>query len=95
MTVAERNIQFIRDQMNLSTKQLAALIGVSERAVARWIEGTREVPEPVWQLLDLIVAEWINQEINKELVKLIHQHDGKRSYVDAGGRIVFTDKTKG
>jgi hypothetical protein len=36
--------------------------------------------------------EWINQEINKELTKLIHQHDGKRSYVDAGGHIVFADK---
>jgi transcriptional regulator with XRE-family HTH domain len=51
--IVTRNIQVIRDQMNLSTKQLAALVGVSERAVARWIEGTREVPEPVWRLLEI------------------------------------------
>ena len=46
-----RNIKSMRDALGISTAQLAKLLGVSPRTVARWIDGTRNIPEPTWNLL--------------------------------------------
>lgn len=49
-----RDIRATRDRLGLTTQGLADLVGVNRRTASRWAEGSREVPEPVWRLLELI-----------------------------------------
>lgn len=43
-------------ELGLNAQSLALRIGVTDRAVRRWLEGTRKVPPPVEKLLSLWLA---------------------------------------
>lgn len=72
-----RDIRATRDRLNLSTEQLAKLVGVSRRQAYRWMDGTRVPTEPEWRLLALIemcrpmFADWVQSECKEALDKLI------------------------
>lgn len=51
--------------LGLNARRLALRIGVTDRAVRRWLEGTRKIPPPVALLVKRMVADpstktWFN-----------------------------------
>ena len=56
-----------RQQLGLTQVQLAAQLGVSENAVARWERGERKIFAPVAKLLTLLVE--------------LHHSPGRRRHV--------------
>lgn len=46
--------------LGLNAQRLAVRIGVTDRAVRRWLEGTRKIPPPVAKLVNLWLAHpWL------------------------------------
>lgn len=50
-----RNIRVTRDRLGMTTAELARLVGVRNRTAHGWLAG-KPVPEPVWRLLETILA---------------------------------------
>lgn len=54
-TDAIRDIRVTRDRLGMTTAELARLVGVRNRTAHGWLAG-KPVPEPVWRLLETILA---------------------------------------
>jgi DNA-binding transcriptional regulator YiaG len=52
-----RDLPAIRAALGLTTGGLASLLGVEARTVQRYLAQEREVPEPTWRLLNLVVDD--------------------------------------
>jgi DNA-binding transcriptional regulator YiaG len=50
-----RDLPTIRAALGLTTGGLASLLGIDVRTVQRYLAQEREVPEPTWRLLNLMV----------------------------------------
>jgi hypothetical protein len=48
-----RHIRVCLERLKLTPAGLATAIGVTPRAVERWLDGSREMPEPVWRLIEV------------------------------------------
>jgi DNA-binding transcriptional regulator YiaG len=49
-------IHDLRRTLGLTTGGVARILGVDRRTVQRWIDGTREMPEPAYRLLRLLAS---------------------------------------
>lgn len=50
----ERDIESVMAYLGIDKRGLAAVLGVDLRSVNRWIDGSREVPEPTWRLMEAL-----------------------------------------
>lgn len=50
-----RDLNALRGRLELTTGGLASLLGVDVRTVQRYLSQERDVPEPTWRLLNLLV----------------------------------------
>lgn len=55
MARVTRDIDAIRTALGLTTGGLASLLGVDVRTVQRYLTRERDVPEPTWRLLNLVL----------------------------------------
>ncbi|MDH5722927.1 MAG: helix-turn-helix domain-containing protein [Alphaproteobacteria bacterium] len=91
--IKPQEFRFLRIQMELSQKDLGAILGVDQQAIARWEKGkTKEgIPGSAEKLMRLYFLDYINEkpeiiELCKNLAELDEQnHAKKRKFEDYDG----------
>jgi len=52
-----RNIKMLREKYDLNRKQFGRLVYATERAVYSWELGDRDMPEGLWELINIKLGE--------------------------------------
>ena len=59
------DVNFLRNEMLMSQKTLATLLGVSEQAIQRWEKGKTRIPKPSESLLRLLYRDHVKDKEGK------------------------------
>lgn len=78
-TMIGKEIRFLRDEMDLSQKGLAALLGTTEQAVFRWETGRSTIPGPAQRLLAIVYLETLGDRMAKPFLAHLAQFDSERA----------------
>lgn len=73
--ITPKELRFLRNQMDLSQRELGDLIGQSGQQVARWEKGQSEIPGPAERLIRVIfVLNTMPKKLREKLIDDLNDH---------------------
>ena len=89
-----REVRFLREELLISQRTLADLLGLSEQTVQRWEAGTTIIPKPSEALLRLLYREHVHEKKDSTIHGILKRIAQLEDEID-DQPILFKDTTRG